>query len=345
MTARLDTLWYTRCSVPTAVGLAAQLRWLEQELGHDGIAVRSIRDSEDRTVRDSHFDHNQKYSIRQGGSVPAIWARAEGRDTRVVGLLWAEESQQILTHPTTGIRTVKDLASRRLGVPRFRSDRFPRLDVRAATALRGYASALATEGLSLEDVQLVSLENDDPFPEKRSDALRSGGYNEEVFALVRGRVDAIFVKGARGREVEADVGAREVIDLGKHPDPEVRINNGLPRPLTIDGDLARDYPEVVEQVLATVVRAGEWAKDHPAETVAHVARETRSSEDFVARAYPALHLHLVTALPDAWIDALQKYTTFLADHSFLKSDFDVRSWIDRAPLEALQRRGAIRLSA
>jgi ABC-type nitrate/sulfonate/bicarbonate transport system substrate-binding protein len=204
----LDTLWYTRCSVPTPVGLAVQLGWFERAFAPDGVVIKSVRDSDDRTVRESHFDHNQKHSVRQGGSVPPIWARAEGRDTRVIGLLWTEETQQILTLPESGIRNVKDLKGRKLGLPRHKSERFPRLDVRGATALRGYDSALGTQGLSLGDVELVELhENGDPFAEKRPAGRRTGsGYDNEVFALVRGEVDAIFVKGARGQEVRADLG-------------------------------------------------------------------------------------------------------------------------------------------
>ncbi len=108
-------------------------------------------------MRDSHFDHHLRYSVRQGGSSPAIWARAEGRATRVIGLIWTDESQQILTLPGTKIRTVKDLRGRRLALPKRTSERFERLDIRGAAALRGYLSALSTEGLDEKDVEFVEL--------------------------------------------------------------------------------------------------------------------------------------------------------------------------------------------
>ncbi len=343
---KLDTLWYTRCSVPTAVGIAVQLGWFETNFARDGIAIKSIRDSDDRSVRESHFDHNQKHSLRQGGSIPPIWARAEGQDTRVIGLIWTEESQQILTLPKTGIRSIKDLKGRKLALPRRRSVRFPRLDVRGATALRGYLSALATESLTASDVEFIELHRpDQPFAEKPSEGRRrGGGYDDEVFALVRGEVDAIFVKGARGREVEADLNAREVTDLGNHPDLEVRINNGLPRPLTVDGELARNHPDIVERILSIVMDAGVWAKSHPTPTLGYVAREVESSLPFVERAYPDVHLHLATDLTEPWIDALQRYTTFLADHGFLRANFDVRSWIEWAPINSLRRHSTVKLS-
>jgi ABC-type nitrate/sulfonate/bicarbonate transport system substrate-binding protein len=101
---KLDTLWYTRCGVPTAVGIAVQLGWLEQEFAGEGIAIASIRDAAERDVRQSHYDHSQQNSFRQGGSVPAIWARSTGRDTRLVGPGEADEAQASSRCPTPGSR-------------------------------------------------------------------------------------------------------------------------------------------------------------------------------------------------------------------------------------------------
>jgi len=96
--------------------------------------------------------------------------------------------------------------------------------------------------------------------------------------------------------------------------------------------------------LAIVISAGEWAKHHPSETAAHVAREVNSSEPFVGRAYPDVHVRLVTDLREPWIDALRRYTTFLAHHGFVRSDFNVRSWIDEGPIKALRDMGVLRIA-
>ncbi|HTB73458.1 MAG TPA: hypothetical protein VK762_09460 [Polyangiaceae bacterium] len=76
----LDTLWYAHGSAPTAVGLAAQLGWFERVFGPDGIAVRSVHDSDDHAAREAQFDRERGHSFHQTGSVAPIWARAEGRD-------------------------------------------------------------------------------------------------------------------------------------------------------------------------------------------------------------------------------------------------------------------------
>src|SRR5690606_17829929 len=104
----IDTLWYTRCPVPTASSVAIQQRWREAEFAKEGIAYRSLASSSDRAVRESHFDHNQETSFRQGGNAPPIWARSAGRDTVVLGLTWLPQYQRLLALPGTGIEKPED---------------------------------------------------------------------------------------------------------------------------------------------------------------------------------------------------------------------------------------------
>ena len=134
MSQPLDTLWYTRCPVPTGLGIAVQQGWLQDDLASLGTQVQSLREADQQAVRESHFDHSLLNSVRHGGSIPAIWARAQGRETRVIGLSWADEAQLILTRPGSGIDTVKDLKGRRFGLPDWAS---AQIDFTRAQALRG----------------------------------------------------------------------------------------------------------------------------------------------------------------------------------------------------------------
>ena len=140
----LDTLWYTRCPVPTGLGIALQQGWLEAALRADGTSLRSLRESDQEAVRESHFDHTLQNSVRHGGNIPALWARAAGRETRVIGLSWSDETQLILTLPGSGILTVRDLKGRRFGLPLWAK---AQIDFARAQALRGLENALSLEGL------------------------------------------------------------------------------------------------------------------------------------------------------------------------------------------------------
>jgi len=112
-------LYYTRCPVPTPSGLAVALGALGPALGeaHD-VDLRALQDVADPAVRRHHFDHGIVGLVRDGGNIPAIWARANGVPTRLLGLTWLNEAQAIVTTPDAGIDSVGDLVGSRVAIPR-----------------------------------------------------------------------------------------------------------------------------------------------------------------------------------------------------------------------------------
>lgn len=341
MTQPLDTLWYTRCPVPTGLGIAVQKGWLQETVGTLGTQIQSLRESTDKAVRESHFDHTLRNSVRHGGNIPAIWARAQGRETRVIGLSWADEVQLILTLPDSGIKTVKDLKGRRFGLPDWAG---AQIDFTRAQALRGLENALKLEGLQVGDVQLVNFRYEGTFSDPQVSTVngtpvsvqRVEGRNLELVGLLRGEVDAIFLKGASAARQAHEFGLHTVIDTGSHPDPLIRSNNGTPRTLAVDLNLLEKHFDVASGILDSVLRAEHWAHTHPEETRRYLARETNSSEYWVSAAYGEdAHLRLRTELDEQAIEALQDFTHFLHRWRFIPKSFDVRDWIDHRPLQGL----------
>lgn len=292
--SNLEKLWYTRCPVPTGVGIAVQLGWIQEEFARDGIEIGSIFDSQDRAVRESHFDHKVANSFRQGGSVPAIWARAAGRKTRVVGLTWTDEAQVLLALPESKIRNIKDLKGRRLGIATRPNDI---IDFWKATTLRAYLVTLGLEGLTEKDVEIVEIPRHETSFDNRGAWGQGRGASQllEVDALKSGKVDVIFHKGSRGLEVAHEIGAHVVFDVWKHPDPRARANNHSPRTLTVDAELAENHPDIVARIVRRVIQAGEWAEKNPARAIEYLAKETGSTEAWVRAAYGEdANRHLIT---------------------------------------------------
>jgi ABC-type nitrate/sulfonate/bicarbonate transport system substrate-binding protein len=124
------------------MAIALQKGWLEESFRARNTAVKSLRESNEKAVRESHFDHTLKNSVRHGGNIPAIWARSAGRETRVLGLSWADEIQLILTTADSSIRTPKDLRGRRFGLPKWQN---VQIDFSRAQAIRGLENALRLE--------------------------------------------------------------------------------------------------------------------------------------------------------------------------------------------------------
>lgn len=335
---KLDTLWYTRCAVPTPLSFAVQQGLIKEEFTKDGIVIKSLRESADPAEQSSHFDHHLPHSFRQGGSVPAIWAKANGQDTKVVGLTWTDEYQSIISLPQSNVRTLNDIKGRRVGIPKHATA----IDHNRASAIRAFEVALDTVGLNLKDVELVDLPDSNQVEEGQ--VIRPLGwgkgrhsYVNEVYALVKNEVDVIYVKDVRGAEVTHLLGAHVIFDLGFHPDQFIRISNCTPRPLTVNANTIEQYPEIVSRFVQRVIKAGEWARHHPHESVTLIAKETGWSEAWVRKVFGEnVHHHLRLDLSDQSVKGIEIFKDFLFKHGFLKQNFEIANWVDYRTLDSIK---------
>jgi ABC-type nitrate/sulfonate/bicarbonate transport system substrate-binding protein len=342
---KVSELWYTRCPVPTASSIAISQNWLDEEFASDAIAVASLRASADSAVRESHFNHTQADSFRQGGNIPPIWTRSRGSDVRLIGLSWAEQYQAIVALPDSGIAGPEDLRGRRLGLTRRVNDQ---IDFFHATALRGYDATLRHAGLSLDDVTLVDIPVQERYlatsgGEAHSGSLFGASTNRrlqaaEIVALIRGEIDALYVAGGRGPDLEAFLGVKRVFDIQGQDDPELKINNITPATLTVSGTLLDDRPDLVARYVASTLRAARWAGENAAETRRIIAHEVGIAEDFVLPGYPGeIHARLEPTLDEPLVAAIESQVAFLLAHGYIESSFDVREWIDEGPLAAAHK--------
>jgi len=323
-------LWYTRCPTPTPLGLAVKLGFLQSALADRSVGLQSLQSSTDEKVRASHFDHSQPWSFRQGGNIPPIHARASGRDTRLIGITWIDEFQAVITLPSSGIRNVAELPGKRLGLPRQPPGI---IDFQRATALKGLLSTLQVAGIPRDAVHFVDVATRTPqlggstagYP---PELVRRLPYANELTQLIKGDIDAFFVKGAEGLSLAHQFGAVILSETGGHADPAIRINNGTPRLLTVDGLLARERPDLVQALLASVREAGEWAAQHPDETQRFVAQEIGVSEEAVQAAFgPELHLKFSTTIDAVGVQAIDSFKGFLLAEGFIDADFSLEAWV------------------
>lgn len=338
-----DTLWYTRCPVPTATSIAINSGALEAAFAPLGVRIQSLRASGERSMREAHFDHKVPGLFRHGGNIPPMWARAQGGETALVALSWVNEYQAIVALPESGIRGVGDLRGKRLGLPVRSHDQ---IDFFRAMALHGYQQGLATAGLTLDDVKLVKLPIEENYigndaANQRGTlwggATRARRQKAEMFALVRGEIDAFYAPCSMGAHVTAMLGAHEVIQFGFCEDISKRVGNESPATVTVDRALIRDDPEFVQRFLVEIMRAAEWAKSHAEECARIVGKETGVPEEWVVPAYGAdFHEQLQIGLHDPWLRSLEMQKDFLVNNGFVERDFSIRDWIDPRPLEAAQ---------
>ncbi|MDR2637998.1 MAG: hypothetical protein LBB55_06640 [Zoogloeaceae bacterium] len=323
------TIWFTRCPVPTATGLAWRLGWLEREFAPDGVRVAPLPAKLSR----HHYEHGIKSLIREGGALLALAARAQGARTRLIGLTWIDEWQVILARPDSGIERPADLKGKRLALPAFVQHTIAAhargSSIARGMSLQGYKGALASAGLTLDDARFVEVASGSGRGGRGSDKLWQG-----VAALRAGEVDAVYVKGARAVAAARAAGAVVAIDLDALP-RHFRVNNGTPRPITVHEDLLTRHFDRLVRFLAQTLKAADWAAGHRAEVYAILEDETGADSDGVITAYRHDFQHAFR--PDLSRErrellAIQK--NFMLLHGFLDRDFSLDDWIDERPLAA-----------
>lgn len=340
-----DEIWFTRCPVPTATGIAYKLGWLTEAFEADGIALKTLQESGSELGR-HHYDHLLPTLIREGGNMLAIAARAQGAATRLIGLTWIEESQLILTRPGAGISSANDLKGKRLALPGWSHNDIPShvrgTSIARGMSLAGYKGVLASAGLTFDDVELIET----------PDRLRNiGGSGRDlpshgqgrrgsirqlwpIEALVEGKVDAIYVKGAAALDQARENGLVVAIDLDRLPDRRFRVNNGTPRPITVHQSLIDDHFDLLVRFLAVTLRAADWVAEQPDRLRDILAYETDGSADAVDQAYARLHEGLHPTLDVERLALFEQQKKFLFTHGFLDADFGLAGWVDPRPLEA-----------
>jgi sulfonate transport system substrate-binding protein len=314
-------LWYSRCGAATASAIAIRRGWLQAEFARGGTVLQSLRESEDGTIRDAHYHHKLSGLFREGGNIPPIWARSNGAETAVVGITWLDEYQGILSRADGPVRDIGDLAGKRLALPLNRN----LIDFQRGAALHGFVTALRLAGARAEDAQFI-----DVLATSRADGQRTS----ELDALLEGRVDAIFVRFARGTRLARDPRLHQVINLNEQPDPLTRVNNGTPRPVTVDRLFLERHPELVVRYLAVLLRTSAWAERNPAEVLELLASEgSGANVDEVLDSHgPNVHRSFRPKLSPEYIQGLDVQKNFLRDFNFLKADFDTQAWVVHGPL-------------
>jgi ABC-type nitrate/sulfonate/bicarbonate transport system substrate-binding protein len=331
-------LWYTRCGAATASALAIRKQWLQAEFAQPGTLLHSLRDADSLEVRNSHYNHSQSGMFREGGNIPPIWAKANGQDTVVLGITWLDEYQGILAREDSGIRTIADLKGKRLGIPRHSK---ALIDFQRGAAQHGFATALTLAGLKAGDASFIDIDAPGFEARRRQQELAGGQAVQRdvaLNALEQGKVDAVFLRFARGYRASQDPRFHEVINVNQHPDPLVRVNNGTPRPITVDRAFLDRHPDVVVRYLAVLLRTANWAARNPLE-VAHLigADSGNSAADVLASHGDNVHLSFTPKLSDDYVTGLSVQKNFLRDWGYLKQDFDVKDWIVTEPLAAAQK--------
>ena len=330
-------IYYTRCPVPTASGIAFQTGMFAEAFEESDYVVPNITEL-GPDHQDVHYTHSIDMFIREGGVAPPVWARANGVDSVVLGITFMEEFQGVFVRADDPAETVADLAGRRLALPVW-----PKLvfNFWRFAALKGLSSALKVHDVPVDAVEFVDIvEGWDP-SERRNvghDDLEEPArceYRGQLEALLLGEVDAIFGKGPEAGllQREAKGAVRLLYDVRTAPGVAERINNSTPRVLTTSRYAVEEHFNAVVRYTQTAIRAANWVQDNPIEARGLIARECSiDAAEIETYLEPGYRDKFLPRLDDDLVEAVEIVKSFLHEHRFINRDFPLDDWIDPRPL-------------
>ena len=327
---------YTICPVLVASHVAVQQGWLEAELKKVNSSLKYLWSLPHENWL-THFTHDKPNFFRDGGNIPAIWAKSEGKKTKLIGLTFSADGGQILTRVGSGINKVSDLKGKKIGL--FKRVNPDRVDFWRATAERGILLSIELAGLKRKDVIIVDLPvTGSDYPStvpanspaelwwsKESESARNTSlYRTEINALLEGKVDAIYANRGRSKIYQAEGTVKAIEDLGSRPDWTLQVAN-TPYSLTVSEELADAHPEIVVAYLKSVIKAGHWIKENQREAaeifsklISHWAGQCVIKE--IAK------YHFVPNLSKKNLAGIEVEKQFLLENGYIKNDFSVQDW-------------------
>ncbi|MBP1886155.1 aliphatic sulfonate ABC transporter substrate-binding protein [Sinorhizobium mexicanum] len=280
---------------------------LEEEFAKDGIKVELTT-----------FDGGSAASVALGsgaldftyiGNNPSLRLAATGADVKLIGLSsWVRSNEtQIVVRPDSPIQKLEDLKGKKVA--------YLSGTVRHST----FAKALKSVNLGIADVESLNLgiENSGP-------------------ALARGDVDAIVESNGPVQKLVDAGQARLIYDAGVSGNPEWAV----PHLLSVNGEFARKYPEIVARVLAVDLALSRWVDANPEETINIFVKETGNSEAAVRSTYANGQFWQNPEITDEAVRALQGEEAFMAEAGLLKGKVDYDSWVDRSYYNAAVKKVA-----
>lgn len=342
----MTTIWYTRCPAPTAASVAIRQGWLDAEFAPDGVAVRSLADAPDEKLRHAHYSHNHPALFRFGGYVPPLIAQSRGADLKVIGMNWHDRVSGFYALPESGLRRGTDLKGCRIALPIRRNDA---VDWWRATVLAGIEQLLHATGLAAGDITVVPIEIDRTY---FADATTSAAAHqslwgarsqfavqrEEVAALYRGEVDAIYSDAALAAVLQATTGAMPVELLrGREDDSEAGF--GHPIVLTVSARLLAERPDLVDRWVLRLLGAQAWVRSNISQARRIFANDTGLPEALLDQGYSArLTDQVDVSMVENRIALLRRKYDRLLQQGFLDHAFDFDAMIDRRPLSRAMSR-------
>ena len=244
----------------------------------EGLHVRPLRFSSGPACAEALYSGAADIG-GMGDTTAIIMATRSSRFAIIASHATGEHRHRIMVSINSGMRSLRDLHGKRIGVKK------------GTSTYGGLLVALKKEGMSEDDVGIIDLP-----PPTMTDALQAGSL--DAFAASEPTPSAAEQKGAR-----------ELTTLGG-------LGNQYPILILANRDFLKKQKDSVRKLLRAMKRAELYVADHPQDTVAIMASETGLP---LSTTQKAMKRHTYQLILDSEIrSSLEQTALFLKKQNIIK---------------------------
>ena len=244
---------------------------------------------------------NGQVDFARYGGFPHITGKSRGLPTKILASVGIGHSYLVVRNGLDNVKTVADLKGLRAAIGRGTA---PHL---------AFVRVLELHGLKESDVELFDLEGGD-----------------EIGAIASGAVDIGW--GGAGFLKLAEDGNAKLVYTSKGQVSGANTFGGF----SVTEDFASQYPETTQRVVNAYLKAAAFAAD-PANFGAVLSFYEKAGENRAALekdfADVALRDELTPVIDDYFLGQFQGGIDFAKANKLIRSDVDLKSWVDRSFLD------------
>lgn len=253
--------------------------FLEEEFGDDGITFERQNFENGPAQLDALASNALDFAIC--GNQPSISGSINLNVKIIAAYADSSKSTELIATPASGVKTVKDLVGKRIAISYGTSNHNLVLKI------------LKTEGISEDDVELVSMSRDG-----------------DVFtAMEAGEIDAAPLNSNNITEALRR-GYTKVASAADYTKLETLI--------IANTNTLEKYPEIASRLLKVLDKTNKWINENVDEAVQIVSEDSGIDKDAVLSYYNSLNLE--TVLSDSAIQGLQEVLDFMISNEIIKKD-------------------------
>lgn len=283
-------------------GLTAARHAVEDEFASDGVKIEWIHPL-GGGVSSNELLASKAVDIGYAGEFPAIFGRAAGIKTRLIGGGFRGNNAYLVVPPNSTVQKVSDLRGKRVSLMKGQPWEY------------GFDRLLRSQGLTQADLKIVNLS----FADARS-------------AFTSGQLDALYAPGVYGATLGEPGTGRVLWSTREAPADWLFTADFL-----VDESFAQRYPTAVKRFLKAVVRVSAWASDEKnAEQVFQTWVPQGYSVAQQWQEYQGSDLrYRFSPLPDAFLlEHYRKVAAYMLENHLIRRPVEIDSWVDRTFVDA-----------